>query len=81
MKETIPEYHEDHDMAGPQEPVETLHENNSHKRKPTWEHDLLQDLERYGTLDGMHSERKIPYNGYVSLLGDIIEKEPSNYKE
>ena len=31
----------------------------------------------------MHRERKRPkpYNSYVALLCDIIDKEPSNYKE
>ena len=33
IEEKIPEYHEDHDMAKPEEYVEPLHENNSHKRK------------------------------------------------
>ena len=31
------EYHEDHDMAKPKEPVETILEKESHKGKPTWE--------------------------------------------
>ena len=34
--EAILEDHEYHDMEEPQDPVETLHENDSHKRKPTW---------------------------------------------
>ena len=51
-EETIPEDHEDHDM------VEPLHEKNSHKRKPSWARELIQDAERYGALDGMHRERK-----------------------
>ena len=56
--------------------VETLHENKYHKRKPTWEQELLQDAERYGAPNGMHRERKIPkpYNDYVALLCDIINK-------
>ena len=31
----------------------------------------------------MHREKKIPntYNNYVALLWDIIDKEPSTYKE
>ena len=83
MEEEIPKYHEDHDMAKPQEPIETLHEKNSHKRKPAWAQELIQDVERYGAPDGMHRERKRtkPYNSYVSLLCDIIEKDPSTYRE
>ena len=34
--EAIPKDHEDHDMAEPQESVETILEKESHKRKPTW---------------------------------------------
>ena len=70
-------------MAEPQKLVEPLHEKNSHKRKPTWERELIQYLERYSAPDGMHKERKIPrpYNNYVALLCDIIDKEPSNYEE
>ena len=60
MIETIPKYHEDHNMEEPQEPVKTLHETNSHKRKPSWAWELLQDVERYGAPDGMHRERKRP---------------------
>ena len=73
MEEATSEDHEERDMA---EPVESLHENKSHKRRPTWEQEIIQDAERYGTPNGMHSERKIPkpYNNYVALLCDIIEK-------
>ena len=35
--------HEDHDMAEPQEPVETLLEKDSHKRKPAWARELIQE--------------------------------------
>ena len=43
----------------------------------------MQEVERYGTPEGMHKERKMPnpYNNYVSLLCDIIDKEPYNYEE
>ena len=41
--EAIQELHEDNDMAEPQDPVETLHEKDSHKRKPTWERELKQE--------------------------------------
>ena len=82
IREAIPEYHEDHYMAEPQEPVETLLEKDSHKREPTWERELIQEVETYGTPEGMHRERKRPnpYNSYVSLLCGIIDKEPSTYE-
>ena len=70
-------------MAEPKEPIETLHKKESHKMKPTWAHELIQDAKRYGAPEGMHRERKRPkpYNNYVALLFDIIDKEPSNYEE
>ena len=46
--EAIQEDHEDHDMEEPQNPIETLHEKESRKRKPTWERELIQEEERYG---------------------------------
>ena len=70
-------------MTEPQEHVEPLHEKNSHKRKTTWAHELIQDVEIYGSPDGMHIERKIPrpYKNYGSFLCDIIDKEPSKYEK
>ena len=81
--ESIPEDYEDHDMAEPQESIEKLLEKDSHKRKPAWEWELIQEAERYGTPKGMHRERKItkPYNNYVALLCVIIYKELSTYEE
>ena len=54
IEETIPKENEDHDMAEPQEPLEPLHEKNSHKRKPAWARELLQHAKRYGAPDGMN---------------------------
>ena len=83
MEETNPEYHEYHDMEESQDHAEPLHEKNSQKIKPAWEQELIQYEKRYGTLDGMHRERKRPktYNIYVALLCDIIDRETSNYEE
>ena len=81
--EAILEDHEDHDMEEPQDQVETLLWKESHKRKPTWAQDLIQEAERYGAPEGMHRERKRPnpYNNYVALLCEIIDKEPFSYEE
>ena len=70
-------------MIEPEEPVETFLEKESYKRKPTWAQELLQEDERYGTPEGIHREtkRENPYNSYVELLCDIIDKEPSTYEE
>ena len=37
----------------------------------------------YGTPEGTHRERKRenPYNSYVALLFEIIDREPSTYEE
>ena len=52
--ESILEDHEYHDMTEPQEPVDTFLEKDSHKRKPAWEHELIQEEKRYGAPEGMH---------------------------
>ena len=56
--EAIPEDHEDHDMEKPQEPIETIIEKDSHKRKPAWARELIREAERYGTPEGIHREKK-----------------------
>ena len=68
-------------MAEPQEPVETILEKDSHKRKPTWAQELIQEDER--CAEGIHRERKRkkPYKNYVALPCDIIDREPSTYEE
>ena len=81
IEEAIPEDPEYHNMAEPQEPVETFLDKDSHKRKPTWARELIQEVERYGAPEGIHRERKRenPYNSYVALLSDIFDREPSTY--
>ena len=56
--EAIPEDSEDHDMIEPQELVETFLEKDSHKTKPTWVWELIQEDERYGAPEGIHRDRK-----------------------
>ena len=81
--ESILEDHDDHNMVEPQEPVETFLEKNSHKRKPAWAREILQEAERYGSPEGIYRERKREkhFNRYVALLCDTIDKEPSTYEE
>ena len=78
MNEATPE--EDREMEEPQEPIDPLYDNNYYKRKPAWVHEAIQGVERYGSLEEMHKERKRTrsYSSYVALLCDIIDKEPSN---
>ena len=40
----------------------TLHKKDFHKKKSTWEWELIQEVERYGAPDGMQRERKRPFN-------------------
>ena len=82
MNEATPE--EDREMKEPKEPIDPPCEKNSYNlRKPTWVREAILGVERYGTPKGMHreSKRTRSYSSYVSLLCDIIEKEPSNYEE
>ena len=81
MKEEIQE--EDRELEEPQEPVDPPLEKNPHKRKPAWVWEAIQGVEIYRALEEIHRER-IRTNtcfGYVALLCDIIDKEPSNYEE
>ena len=52
-------------------------------RKPACERDILREAERYGALEGIHREikRENPYNSYVALMCDIIDREPSTCEE
>ena len=74
---------EDLEFEEPQRPVDPPQEKNPHKRKPTWVRESIQGEERYGAPKEIHRERKITRScsGYVALLCDFIDKEPSNYKE
>ena len=53
MKEVAPshddEIPEEHGMLEPQEPP---HMNISHKRNPTWAHEIIQEAERYDAPKG-----------------------------
>ena len=74
---------EDQEFEEPQEPLDPPLENNPHKRKHAWVRQAIQDAERYGALEENHRERKRTRScsGYVDLLCDFINKEPSNYEE
>ena len=56
---------------------------NPHKRNPSWVREIIQGVERYGAPKENHRERKRTKScsGYVALLCDVINKEPSNYEE
>ena len=74
---------DDWEIEEPYEPIGPPQEKNTHKRKPASIWEAIKGAEIYGSLEEMHRERKRTrfYSGYVSLLHDIIDKEPSNYEE
>ena len=74
---------EDQEFEEPQRPVGPPLEKNPHKRKPALVQELIQGAERYGASEDNHGERKRTRScsGYVALLCDFIDKEPSSYEE
>ena len=74
---------EDQELEESKEHVDPPQENNPHKRKPTWVREVIQGAEIYGVPEENHRERKRTRScsGYVALLCDFIDKEPSNYEE
>ena len=58
-------------------------EKNPDKKKPTWVQEAIHGAERYGALEENHREIKETRScsGYVALLCDFIDKEPSSYEE
>ena len=83
MKEVAPslddEISEEHDMLNPQEPP---HMNISHRRKPTWDPEIIQEAERYGAPKGSirHSQKPKPFPSYVDLICDLVDNEPTCLK-
>ena len=69
-----------HDELEPQEP---LCMTISHKRKPTREHEVIQEVERFGAPEGSSRERKKskPFSSYVALMCNLVDQEPSCYEE
>jgi hypothetical protein len=67
---------EDHDMIESQEPPQMT---ISHKRKPTWAREFIQDAEKYGSPEGTTRQSKKPksFSNYMALMCDLIEKDPT----
>jgi hypothetical protein len=70
----------DHDMIESQEPPQMM---ISHKRKPAWARELIQDGEKYGAPEGTmrQSNKPKPFSSYMALMCDLIEKEPTCLEE
>jgi hypothetical protein len=71
---------EDHDVVEFQEPPQMT---ISHKTKPTWARELIQDAEKYGVLEGTtrHVKKPKPFSIYMALMCDLLEKEPTCFEE
>jgi hypothetical protein len=71
---------EDHDVVEFQEPPQMT---ISHKRKPAWARELIQDGEKYGVPEGTtrHVKRPKPFSSYMALMCDLLEKEPTCFEE
>jgi hypothetical protein len=84
MREVIPsldeEILEDHDRIKSREPPQMT---ISHKRKPTWTMECIQDGEKYGFPKGTMRQIKKPkpFSIYMALMCDLIEKEPTCFVE
>jgi hypothetical protein len=71
---------EDHDIVEFQEPPQMT---ISHKRKPAWARELIQDGEKYGVPEGTMRQvkRPKPFSSYMALMCDLLEKEPTCFEE
>jgi hypothetical protein len=71
---------EDHDVVEFQEPPQMT---ISHKRKPAWAKELIQDGEKYGVLKGTtrHVKKPKPFSSYMALMCDLLENEPTYFEE
>jgi hypothetical protein len=71
---------EDHDIVEFQEPPQMTF---SHKRKPAWERELIQDGEKYVVPEGTlrQVKRPKPFSSYTDLICDLPDEEPTCFKE
>jgi hypothetical protein len=71
---------EDHDIVEFKEPPQMT---ISHKRKPAWARELIQDGEKYGVPEGTTRQvkRPKPFSSYMALMCDLLENEPTCFEE
>ena len=50
----------DHDMVEPQKPIDSPREVVTYKRRLAWAREIIQNVEKYGALDGSFRESKRP---------------------
>jgi hypothetical protein len=70
----------DHDITEVQEPPQMTF---SHKRKPAWARELIQDGEKYGVPEGTTREvkRPKPFSSYTALMCNLLDEEPTCSEE
>jgi hypothetical protein len=70
----------DHDITEVQEPPQMT---ISHKRKPSWERELIQYGEKYGVLEGTTRQvkRPNPFSSYTALMCNLLDEEPTCFEE
>jgi hypothetical protein len=70
----------DHGMIESQEPPQMT---ISHKRKPAWAREIIQDGEKYGAPEGTMRQIKKPkpFSSYMALMCDLIEKGLTFFEE
>jgi hypothetical protein len=71
---------EDHDITEVQEPPQMTF---SHKRKPAWARELIQDGEKYGVPEGTTRQvkRPKPFSSYTALMCNLLDEEPTCFEE
>jgi hypothetical protein len=71
---------EEHDVTEVQEPPQMTF---SHKRKPAWARELIQDGEKYGVPEGTSRQvkRPKPFSSYMDLMCDILDEKPTYFEE
>jgi hypothetical protein len=74
------ETHEYHDIPEVQEPPQMTF---SHKRKPAWPRELIQDGEKYRVPEGTTRQvkRPKPLSSYTALMCNLLDEEPTYLEE
>jgi hypothetical protein len=55
----------------------------SHKRKPAWAREFIQDGEKYGVPEGTTRQvkRPKPFSSYTALMCNLLGEEPTCFEE
>jgi hypothetical protein len=71
---------EDHDITEVQEPLQMTF---SHKRKPAWAREFIQDGEKYCVPEGTTRQvkRPKPFSSYTALMCNLLDEEPTCFEK